>query len=388
MNSIKALVLLLLLSVPLSAQNRPTEPARTPTIAEKVSGMQKHEGFFPFYWDAKAGKIWLEISRWNSEFLYVAALAAGLGSNDIGLDRGQLGDSQVVRFERVGPKVLLIASNYEFRAITNNTDERNAVKDAFAESTLWGFEVGAEEGARVLVDATNFYLRDVHQVIGTLQRTQQGAFRLDPSLNEHRNHSGVDPKQGKGRQIAGIHGRRLRRDRDLPGEGESGAADQCDRVGLSFNPGIRNGDGSALQALDRAAAVQAMDPIGIINHHLRDGDRLRAAVDDLHFHHPELGQTDPLDRELLHRRKVLLEYAKRANAEEQSHQAGEQEQWRQPLEPQRHPGRGRLARRWRDKRGGLSVRRNRQVEFRHGRAEPGRFHSIPARRTHSDGRGT
>ena len=103
------------------------------------------------------------------------------GSNDIGLDRGQLGSSNIVRFERVGPRVLLIAPNYSFRALTNNADERQAVKDAFAESTLWGFEVAAEESGRVLVDATSFYLRDVHQVTATLQRSQQGTFRLDPT---------------------------------------------------------------------------------------------------------------------------------------------------------------------------------------------------------------
>ncbi len=151
------------------------------TLTEKVAGMQKFPGFFPFYWDAKAGKVWLEIDKWNTEFLYVEALPAGIGSNDIGLDRGQLGNSVIVRFDRTGPRVLLVAPNYDYRAITNNADERLAVKDAFAESTLWGFEVAVEEGDRVLVDATNFYLRDVHQVTNTLQRTQQGTYRLDPT---------------------------------------------------------------------------------------------------------------------------------------------------------------------------------------------------------------
>jgi len=151
------------------------------TISEKVAGMQQFPGFFPFYWDAKAGKIWLEIDKWNTEFLYVESLPAGIGSNDIGLDRGQLGSSAIVRFDRTGPRVLLIAPNYNFRAITNNPDERLAVKDAFAESTLWGFEVAAEEGNRVLVDATSFYLRDVHQVTNTLQRNQQGTYRFDSS---------------------------------------------------------------------------------------------------------------------------------------------------------------------------------------------------------------
>jgi hypothetical protein len=86
-----------------------------------------------------------------------------------------------VRFDRSGPRVLLVASNYGFRASSNNPDERQSVKDAFAESTLWGFDVVAEESGRALVDATNFYLRDVHQVTGTLQRGQQGTFRLDPT---------------------------------------------------------------------------------------------------------------------------------------------------------------------------------------------------------------
>ncbi|HSP62268.1 MAG TPA: zinc-dependent metalloprotease [Pyrinomonadaceae bacterium] len=172
---------LLLFGTTISAQPRSTADAKTPTIAEKVAGMQKFPGYFPFYWDAKAGKIWLEIDKWNSEFLYVESLPAGIGSNDLGLDRGQLGQSHIVRFERTGPRVLLIASNNAFRANSNDADERRAVKDAFAESTLWGFEVAAEEGGRALVDATAFYLRDAHQIPGTLQRAQQGAFRLDPT---------------------------------------------------------------------------------------------------------------------------------------------------------------------------------------------------------------
>jgi len=163
------------------AQPRGASESKPSTISEKVAGMQKFAGYFPFYWDAKAGKIWLEIDKWNSEFLYVESLSAGVGSNDLGLDRGELGQSYIVRFERIGPKVLMIASNQGYRADSNNAEERRAVKDAFAESTLWGFEVGAEEGNRALVDATAFYLRDVHGIPGTLQRSQQGQFRLDPS---------------------------------------------------------------------------------------------------------------------------------------------------------------------------------------------------------------
>ena len=166
-----ATLTLLLFAVSLNAQS----------ISEKVKGMEKFSGFFTFYWDAKAGKIWLDIDKWNTEFLYVESLPAGIGSNDIGLDRGQLGNSSIVRFDRSGPRVLLVAPNYSFRAVSNNPDERAAVKDAFAESTLWGFDVAAEENGHVLVDATNFYLRDVHQVTNVLQRNREGIYKLDPT---------------------------------------------------------------------------------------------------------------------------------------------------------------------------------------------------------------
>lgn len=150
-------------------------------IAEKTAGMQKFPGYITFYWDAKGGKIWLEIDKWDTEFLYVNSLPAGVGSNDIGLDRGQLGQDRVVKFQRSGPRVLLIQPNYSYRAITDNPDERRAVDDAFAQSVLWGFDVTAEEGNRVLVDASAFYLRDAHDVIGTLRRTNQGSYRLEAS---------------------------------------------------------------------------------------------------------------------------------------------------------------------------------------------------------------
>ena len=175
------MVALLLVSLSSVISQPRSDSIKAQTLSEKVAGMEKFPGYFPFYWDAKTGKLWLEIDKWNIEFLYVESLPAGIGSNDIGLDRGQLGNSAIVRFDRSGPRVLLVAPNYDFRALTTNSAERLAVKDAFAESTLWGFDVAAEEGSRVLVDATSFYLRDVHHVTTTLQRTQQGTYRLEPT---------------------------------------------------------------------------------------------------------------------------------------------------------------------------------------------------------------
>jgi len=150
-----------------------------PAIAAKTSGSQKFSGFFPFYWDSRSGKIWLEIDKLETEFLYIHWLPAGLGSNDVGLDRGKLGDTRVVKFIRSGPKILLVQPNYSFRAITQNANEARTVRESFAESVLWGFEVAAEEKNKVLVDATSFYLQDVFDVISTLKETKQGEYKLD-----------------------------------------------------------------------------------------------------------------------------------------------------------------------------------------------------------------
>jgi hypothetical protein len=123
--------------------------------------------------------VWLDIDRWGQEILYINSLPAGLGSNDVGLDRGQLGGTHIVRFDRIGPKVLLTQPNYSFRAISDDEAERRAVRESFAESTLWGFEVAAEDGTRVLVDATAFFLRDSQGVVDRLRMSKQGNYRVD-----------------------------------------------------------------------------------------------------------------------------------------------------------------------------------------------------------------
>ncbi|MCP4723690.1 MAG: DUF5117 domain-containing protein, partial [bacterium] len=143
--------------------------------------MEKYEGYFDFYWDSKTGKIWLEIDKLDTEVLYINSLSAGLGSNDIGLDRAQLGGTKIVTFNRVGPKVLMIQPNYSYRAESDNPFERQAVDLAFARSTIWGFDVAAETGSTVLVDASKFLMRDAHNVSGSLRRSNQGTFKLEDS---------------------------------------------------------------------------------------------------------------------------------------------------------------------------------------------------------------
>ena len=158
----------------------PTATASS-TIESKVVGMKKFPGFFEFYYDEKQDKIHLVIDKFETEFLYVESLTAGIGSNDIGLDRNQLGRERVVKFQHRGPKVLLTEINLRYRAISENSAERKAVEEAFAQSVLFGFTVSAEENGKVLVDATDFFMQDAHDVIGTLRNSQQGSYSLDKS---------------------------------------------------------------------------------------------------------------------------------------------------------------------------------------------------------------
>lgn len=179
------LFLFLLISVCTVAQNKkqkPSEPESPKNAIEtKTAGMKKFAGFFDFYYDEKQDKIFLTIDKFNTEILYVNSLPAGVGSNDIGLDRGQLGGERIVKFDRRGPKVLMIEPNYRYRAITDNEAERKAVEEAFAQSVLWGFKIEAEEGGKVLVDASDFFLQDAHGVTETLKSTAQGSYSLDKS---------------------------------------------------------------------------------------------------------------------------------------------------------------------------------------------------------------
>jgi hypothetical protein len=152
-------------------------PPRIPSIEERVAGMQKLDGYFPLYWDDRTGTLYLEIARFDSPFLYTTGLAAGLGSNDIGLDRGQGSGGKIVSFERVGPRVLMVQGNEAFRSSSANPAERKSVEDSFAKSVLWGFAVSGESNGRTLIDATDFFVRDGHGAGNALT----AAYRIDRS---------------------------------------------------------------------------------------------------------------------------------------------------------------------------------------------------------------
>ena len=137
------------------------------------------QNFLPVDFDETSGKLMMHINRAGDEFLYVVSLPAGVGSNPIGLDRGEMGETHLVRFEHIGPRVLLIEENTRFRALSSDPNERRAVEDSFARSVLWGFKVEKTDGDVLTVDATDFFLSDQHGVAERLRSTQQGSYSVD-----------------------------------------------------------------------------------------------------------------------------------------------------------------------------------------------------------------
>jgi hypothetical protein len=166
-------IILMLLCFPflLQAQNN--------SIAEKTKTMELHKGYFNYYWDAAQGKIFIAVDKLETPFLYVNSLPAGLGSNDIGLDRGQIGDSRIVYFQRVGKKLLLTQPNTDYRAVTSDPREQKAVNESFAQSILFSFTIEAEEANTLLVDATSFLLRDAHGAADRIRKMKQGTYTLN-----------------------------------------------------------------------------------------------------------------------------------------------------------------------------------------------------------------
>ena len=151
-----------------------------PEIESSVADATHYPGYFDFYYTPE-GNILLRIDRFDAEFLYVNSLATGIGSNDIGLDRGQLDNGRVVKFERHGNKVFLKHINLQYRAQSDNELERLAVEEAFAESILWGWTIDAESDGEVLVDITDFLLSDAHGISNTLSAGNQGNYSIDQS---------------------------------------------------------------------------------------------------------------------------------------------------------------------------------------------------------------
>ena len=156
-------------------------------FAEFTKNKTAQHGYFSFYHDESQGKVYLQIENFGQEFLFQSSLPHGVGSNDIGLDRGQLGDTRLVKFERVGNKVFLKQLNTYYRADSDNLLEQQSINEAFASSIIWGFTVASETSdtrnntQKVLIDYTPFLLSDIHDISQKLKNKKQGNFTVDNS---------------------------------------------------------------------------------------------------------------------------------------------------------------------------------------------------------------
>jgi hypothetical protein len=167
-------ILILLLSVLISCS------VWAAKIQDFTQGMQHHQGYFDFYYHSEEDKVFLVVDKLDTPFIFQSSLPRGIGSNDIGLDRGQQGDTRLVQFEQYGNKVLLKQLNTYYRADSDNAAEQQSVAEAFASSVIAGLPIVASSDSKVLVDYTEFLLSDIHQVSQRLADTEQGSFKADP----------------------------------------------------------------------------------------------------------------------------------------------------------------------------------------------------------------
>jgi hypothetical protein len=162
-------------------------PSPLPGVAETVENLERLDGLVTLHVDRQRGRVFLELPAAEDpdtghRYLYVEGLVTGLGSNDVGLDRGQIGPARLIGLRRVGGRVLVEEVNLGYRASSSDPDERRAVRESFARSVLWGGEIVAEDGdGRVLVDFSSFILRDAHGSSRRLAMAEQGSFSLDAS---------------------------------------------------------------------------------------------------------------------------------------------------------------------------------------------------------------
>lgn len=153
--------------------------AALPSIGEFTSDMTKKDGLIPVYYDDESDKVYLAVPTDHAEYLFQSSLPYGVGSNDIGLDRGQLGDTRLVSFEKFGNKVLLKQHNTKYRAAHGGDAEKQSIDEAFADSVIAGFTLVAKSDSASLIDYTPFLLSDIHGIGNRLAATNQGSFGVD-----------------------------------------------------------------------------------------------------------------------------------------------------------------------------------------------------------------
>ena len=174
MKNIVFIISFLLINQNLVGQGK--NKTKIPSILDQTI---KFNGFFDFNYDEKKDIIYLTVKQLNKEFLYVNSLSSGVGNNDIGLDRGQLGNERIVHFSKSGNKLMLIQPNLLYRSSSDNPLEKRSIEEAFAKSVLFGFPILEKNKNGYIIDLTPFLLQDAHGVEKRLSNLGEGDFELD-----------------------------------------------------------------------------------------------------------------------------------------------------------------------------------------------------------------
>lgn len=163
----------------------PLAAAKSPATPDPLAGTVREAGFVDVYRDTKNGRVIIGVHELDTPFLLTTSLPGGIGSNDIGLDRGQLGKQYIARFRQVGGRVLLIADNTRFVANSPDAAERQSATDAFTNAVLWAGPViprpaGSTHPDGLLVDIAPYLSGDRHGIANALAGSDgKGNYRLD-----------------------------------------------------------------------------------------------------------------------------------------------------------------------------------------------------------------
>lgn len=136
--------------------------------------------YMPVSIDAAKGKLLLTIPALDTDVLYYVSLASGGGSVELPFDRGTVGQA-VVRFRRVGGKILMEEQNLAFRSLKGDAAHQAGVAASFPTGIVASLAIESEAGGRIVVDATPLLARDAGGVETALRRANQGSYRFDAS---------------------------------------------------------------------------------------------------------------------------------------------------------------------------------------------------------------
>jgi hypothetical protein len=179
----RALCLVSVSVLAVAASGLPAPAQAQPAAGRSAAAPQRFDGYIPFSWDAAKGRVLLEIPAFDTDVLYYVSAASGAGSVELNLDRGVL-DTAVIRFQRVGNRVLVNEQNLAYRASGDAARKAN-VEASFPSSTIAALPIESETGGRVVVDAASLFMRDAANIEGELRRANQGAFRFDAARSSY-----------------------------------------------------------------------------------------------------------------------------------------------------------------------------------------------------------